>query len=134
MTEKPPPRFPGEWVDDDGSDEPPHSGAGRLAEDDRGNVTWQWANKEVLQADDTAGAIERLRALVDPSLDVVDDGPTPHGIENPVGLKTGYDPYESGALVKTGRQKKKKTDLRELSKWIEAKRKLEGGPSGEPKK
>jgi hypothetical protein len=135
MSEKPPRRLPGEWVDDDGRDEPPHSGAGRLAEDDRGNVTWQWANKEVLQADDTAGAIERLRALVDPSLDVVDDGPTPHGIENPVGLKTGYNPYESGALVKTGRQKKKKkTDLRELSKWIEAKRKLEGGSSGEPEK
>jgi hypothetical protein len=134
MSEKPPRRLPGEWVDDDGRDEPPHSGAGRLAEDDRGNVTWQWANKEVLQADDTAGAIERLRALVDPSLDVVEDGPTPQGIENPVGLKTGYDPYESGALVKTGRQKKKKTDLRELSKWIAAKRKLEDSSSGEPGK
>jgi hypothetical protein len=134
MSEKPPRRLPGEWVDDDDRDEPSHAGAGHLAEDDRGNVTWQWANKEVLQADDTAGAIERLRALVDPSLDIVDEGPAPHGIENPAGLKTGYDPYQSGALVKTGRQRKRKTDLRELSKWIEAKRKLDGGSSGEPGK
>lgn len=132
MSEKPPRRLPGEWVDDDEALR--RSEAGHLAEDDRGNVTWQWANKEVLQADDTAGAIERLRALVDPSLDIVDEGPAPHGIENPAGLKTGYNPYESGALVKTGRHKKKKTDLRELSKWIEAKRKLEDGSSGEPEK
>jgi len=130
MTEKPPGRLPGEWVDDD-DDGPSYSEAGQLAEDDRGNITWQWANKEVLQADDTAGAIERLRALVDPNLDIVDSEPAAHGIENPRGLKTGYNPYESGALVKTGRQKKKKTDLRELSKWIAAKRKLEDGSSGE---
>jgi hypothetical protein len=134
MTEKPPGRLPGEWVDDDDDGDLPHSGAGRLAEDDRGNITWQWANKEVLQADDTAGAIERLRALVDPNLDIVDSEPAAHGIENPRGLKTGYNPYESGALVKTGRQKKKKTDLRELSKWIAAKRKLEDDSSGEPGK
>lgn len=134
MNEKPPRRLPGEWVDDDDDHALPRSEAGRLAEDDRGNITWQWANKEVLQADDTAGAIERLRALVDPSLDIVDEGPTAHGIENPAGLKTGYNPYESGALVKTARKKKKKTDLRELSKWIAAKRKLEGGSSGEPEK
>ena len=132
MSEKPPRRLPGEWVDDDGSHEPPHSGAGRLAEDDRGNVTWQWADDDALLADNTSGAMQRLRALVDPSLDVVDDGPTAHGIENPAGLKTGYNPYESGALVKT--ERRKKTDLRELSKWIEAKRKLENGSSGEPEK
>jgi len=130
MPEKPPRRLPGEWEDDDKGDDRPHSGAGRLAEDDRGNITWQWANEEVLQADDQAGAMERLRALVDPSLDIVDSEPPGQGIENPLGLKTGYDPYESGALVKSGRRKK--TNLRELSKWIEAKRKLEGGSSGEP--
>jgi hypothetical protein len=134
MTEKPPRRLPGEWVDDNEGGDSPQTGAGRLAEDDRGNVTWQWANEEVLQADDTAGAIARLRALVDPSLDIVDEDPVPHGIENPAGLKKGYDPYESGALVKTGRQKKKKTDLRKLSQWIEKKRKREGRSSGEPEK
>lgn len=127
MPEKPPGPLPGECDDDA---ERRQSEAGRLAEDDRGNITWQWANKEVLQADDTAGAIERLRALVDPSLDIVDSDPARQGIANPRGLKTGYDPYQSGALVKTGRRKKK-TDLRELSKWIATKRKLEDGSSGD---
>jgi hypothetical protein len=125
MPEKPPRRLPGEWEDDDHGDDLPHSGAGRLTEDDRGNITWQWADDEELQADDTAGATLRLRALVDSE-------PAPKGIENPLGLKTGYDPYESGALVKTGRRKK--TNLRELSKWIKKKRKLESGPSGESDK
>jgi hypothetical protein len=99
--------------------------AGQLAEDDRGNMTWQWANDEVLQADDTAGAIQRLRALVDPSLDIIDDE-APNALKsNPKGLKVGYDPYDSGTLGKTGRKKKK--DLHELSKWIETKRKVDDG-------
>ncbi|MDQ1341820.1 MAG: hypothetical protein QG571_437, partial [Pseudomonadota bacterium] len=102
-----------------GPDEP-----GRLAEDDRGNITWQWANEDVLQADDTAGAIERLRVLVDPRLDVVDDDGTRNPVrDNPKGLKVGYTPYDSGSLGKTARMKK--MDLRELSKWIDAKRKAE---------
>ncbi len=46
---------------------------GRLAEDDRGNITWQWADDDELQADDTGGSLTRLQALVDPKLDVVDD-------------------------------------------------------------
>ena len=104
---------------------------GRLAEDDRGNVTWQWANEDVLQADDTAGAIERLRVLVDPKLDVVDDDATRNPVrDNPKGLKVGYNPYDSGSLGKTARIKK--LDLRELSKWIDAKRKAED--SGDPGK
>jgi hypothetical protein len=108
-----------------------NQGPGRLAEDDRGNITWQWANEDVLQADDTAGAIERLRALVDPKLDVVDDDATRNPIrDNPKGLKVGYNPYDSGSLGKTARMKK--LDLRELSKWIDAKRKVE--ESGDPDK
>lgn len=105
---------------------------GHLAEDDRGNVTWQWANDEVLQADDTAGAIERLRALVDPSLGIVDEDPPATAGHNPRALKTGYNPYDSGSLGKT--QRKKKTDLRQLSKWVAAKRKAESGSSGESDK
>jgi hypothetical protein len=128
-------------MSDDKSSKPPHGvagqrpaaeprEAGRLAEDDRGNMTWQWANDEVLQADDTAGAIERLRALVDPSLDVVDDDAPNSPIDNPKGLKVGYNPYQSGTLGKVAR--KKKLNLRELSKWIETKRKTEGSddPTG----
>lgn len=103
---------------------------GHLAEDDRGNITWQWANNEVLQADDTFGAIQRLRALVDPSLGVIDDGPPGSSKHNPKGLKTGYNPYDSGSLGKT--ERKKKRNLRELSKWIAAQRKAEdtSGESG----
>jgi len=42
---------------------------------------------------------------------------------NPGGLKKGYDPYDSGMLLK--KQWKKKKDLRALSKWIEQKKKLD---------
>jgi hypothetical protein len=45
------------------------------------------------------------------------------------GLKSGYNPYDSGALGKT--ERKKKLNLRELSKWIETKRKVEGKPDDE---
>jgi hypothetical protein len=105
-----------------------NSDPGRLAEDDRGNVTWQWADNDVLQADDTLGGIERMRALVDPSLDVVDDEAPSSLRDNTKGLKTGYNPYDSGKLGKVERKKKK--SLAELSQWIEAKRKAEG--PGEP--
>ena len=40
---------------------------------------------------------------------------------NPKGLRVGYNPYESGVLAKKGPPRKR--DLRELSKWMEAKRK-----------
>ena len=101
----------------------PPAEPGHVAEDDRGNMTWQWANDAALQADDTAGAIERLRALVDPTLIVVDDD-APNSVQhNPKGLKVGYNPYDSGALGKTERKKKK--SLRELSNWIETKRAAE---------
>lgn len=96
---------------------------GHLGTNDLGNVTWEWANEGDLQADDTLGAAERIRALVDPSLDVVDDE-NPNAIKhNPKGLVKGYDPYSSGALGKQSWKKKK--NLRELSKWIELKKKVE---------
>ena len=41
---------------------------GHLSVDDRGNVTWEWADDETLLADDTFGATARLQALTDPSL------------------------------------------------------------------
>ena len=103
---------------------------GRLAENDRGNVAWEWAQDDALQSDDTAGAIERLRVLVDPKLNVVEEDPPNTIKHNAKGLKQGYNPYNSGALGKTERKKKK--NLRELSKWIETKRKVES--SGNPDK
>lgn len=96
---------------------------GRLNVDDRGNVTWQWAQDDDLLADDTLGAAERMRALVDPKLNVVDDDNPMSPIQsNPKGLKSGYNPYNSGALGKQSWKKKK--NLRELSKWIELRKKI----------
>jgi hypothetical protein len=98
---------------------------GRLGMDDRGNVTWEWNEEEPdLVADDTLGAAERVRALVDPRLQVKDDDDDPLSPiqSNPKGLKTGYNPYNSGAL---GKQSwKKKRSLKDLSKWIELRKKV----------
>ena len=117
MTEKPrgkPPQAPAKDAD-----------AGRLGVDDRGNITWEW-NEDApdLVADDTLGAAERVRALVDPRLQVKDDDDDPlNPIQsNPKGLKTGYNPYNSGALGKQSYKKKK--NLKELSKWIELRKKM----------
>lgn len=116
MTEKPrgkPPQAPAKSGD-----------AGHLGMDDRGNVTWEWNEDEPdLVADDTFGASERVRALVDPRLQVKDDDDPMSPIRgNPKGLKAGYNPYNSGALGKQSWKKKK--DLRELSKWIELRKKF----------
>jgi hypothetical protein len=97
--------------------------SGRLETDDRGNVSWQWSDDQELQADDTLGAAERIRALVDPGLDVEEDEDLNPLKNNSKGLTKGYDPYQSGALGK--HQWKKKKNLRELSKWIELKRKMD---------
>jgi hypothetical protein len=98
--------------------------AGKLVPDDRGNVTWEWADKGDLLADDTLGAAERVRALVDPRLDVLDDEGSADSplVVNPKRLKTGYNPYNSGALGKQTWKKKK--NLNELSKWIELRKKM----------
>lgn len=97
---------------------------GRLGVDDRGNVTWEWRESDDLLADDALGDVERLNALVDPRLDVLeDDGARddPRSVK-PKRLKTGYDPYESGALGK--QDWKKKRNLKELSKWIELRKNM----------
>ncbi len=97
---------------------------GHLGKDDRGNVTWEWADEADLQADDELGGVERVRALVDPRLDVVDEDDTQDSslAVNPKRLKTGYNPYNSGALGKQTWKKKK--NLKELSKWIELRKKM----------
>ena len=102
---------------------------GRISRDDDGNVSWEWSDDETLQADDTLGAAERMRALVDPSLDVQEDEDLNPVKNNPKGLKKGYNPYDSGALGKD--RWKKKKNLRELSKWIELKRKMDDKKKGE---
>jgi hypothetical protein len=118
MTEKP--RKPaGTPPPDDSVD-----ATGRIERDDRGNMTWQWNDDRDLQADDTLGAAERIRALVDPSLDLKQDDDPRNPLQNDnKGLKTGYNPYNSGPLGKQSWKKKK--DLRKLSEWIELKKKIE---------
>jgi hypothetical protein len=103
-----------------GSNQPGHIG-----EDDRGNRTWEWVDDDDLLADDTLGAAERVRALVDPRLHIQDDDDRPDApaAVNPKGLKSGYNPYNSGVLGK--QQWKKKKNLRELSKWIELRKQIE---------
>ncbi len=102
---------------------------GRVAVNDRGNMAWEWAQDDALQADDEAGTIERLRVLVDPNLGVMEDEPLNMPKHNAKGLKQGYNPYDSGALGKTERKKKK--SLRELSTWIETKRKVDGSDNSD---
>jgi hypothetical protein len=100
--------------------------SGRLGEDDRGNISWQWAeDNEDLLADDELGKLERMRALQDPHLELADepDKPNAPAKANPRGLKDGYNPYNSGQLGKA--EWKKKRDLRQLSEWIELKKKME---------
>ncbi len=105
------------------------SGAGRVGRDDRGNMTWEWADDEELTADDTFGASQRIKALVDPALRIVEDDATGAAKSNGKGLKKGYDPYDSGELG--NKEFKKKRDLRELSKWIELRNRMQK-PDGTP--
>lgn len=98
---------------------------GRLGVDDRGNVTWEWTSEVDRLADDVPGNAERVQALVDLAMKVQDELDDPlHAVASggPKGLKTGYDPYDSGQLGKQSYRKKK--NLKELSKWIALRKKL----------
>lgn len=93
------------------------TGAGKIEFDELGNPVWvpygggsaQDVIARLLNEDkfsiqeDKGGAVDRIQS-------------------NPVGLKKGYDPYDSGILNKD--KYKKKRNMRELSKWIEARKKL----------
>jgi len=119
MAEKPRDKPAGKPPADSKDNEP-----GRVAPDERGNMGWQWTEDDTdLLADSEFGKIERLRALHDPKLDLVEDpNPAKSVRNNPKGLKTGYNPYDSGTLSKESYKKKK--DLRQLSKWIELRKKV----------
>lgn len=99
------------------------SRAGRIGFDERGNAIYQW-QKSSLAADGEDADQLRAEALDHPGLAIVDEAPPPHAPiqRNAAGARIGYNPYESGQLDrKTAR---KPRDMRELSKWIELKRKL----------
>lgn len=98
---------------------------GRIAFDDRGNAVYEWTDERLeLEGEDAERA--RRRALAHPGLAIADDEPNPNEPirNNPKGLRVGYNPYESGLLTKKGSRPKR--DLRELSKWIEMRKKLNG--------
>ena len=100
---------------------------GRIAFDDRGNAIYAW-NEDQLSLDGEEGERARRKALDHPGLSMVEDEPIVNAPiqNNTKGLKVGYNPYESGLLAQKQQPvTKKKTDLRELSKWIEMKKRIE---------
>ena len=99
--------------------------AGKVGFDDRGNAVFEWSTDTLAQDGESADRA-RSKALSYHGLSLVDDEPPKNAPiqQNPKGLRVGYNPYESGMLAKKD-NKKKKTDLRELSKWVEQKRKLQ---------
>lgn len=97
---------------------------GKIAFDERGNALFEWSH-ESLTDDSEEAQRARSKALQYHGLSLVDDEPPKDAPiqQNPKGLRVGYNPYESGLLPKTERKRKK--DLRELSKWVDMKRKLQ---------
>jgi hypothetical protein len=96
---------------------------GRIAFDERGNAVYEW-NDESLSEDGEAGERARRKALDHPGLSMAEED---HGNNAPIqnnakGKRLGYNPYESGLLP--GKTAAKKRDLRELSKWIELKKRV----------
>lgn len=75
---------------------------------------------------------ERLQRLEHPALSIADDAPTPFDTvrANPLGQKTGYNPYDSGKLGKKPEPPKKK-DLRKLSEFLKLKKQAEGNKDDE---
>lgn len=99
---------------------------GRIKFDERGNAIYAW-NEDQLSLEGEEGARARSKALEHPGLSMVEDEPVGDAPirNNTKGLKLGYNPYESGLLPdKQAQTPKKKTDLRELSKWIEMKKRV----------
>jgi hypothetical protein len=96
---------------------------GQIRFDDRGNAVFEW-NDTSLVAEGDSGNRRRLRALAHPGLSLMDEAPAPEAplARNDRGLKLGYNPYQSGVLP--DKSVKKKRDMRELSKWIELKKKI----------
>jgi hypothetical protein len=96
--------------------------AGKITFDDRGNAFFEWRD-DLLGEDSDAAQRRRDQALESPGLSLIDDG-LPRSQELvPRDCRAGYNPYESGVLDRKAPAKKR--DLRELSKWIAAKRRAD---------
>ena len=104
--------------------------SGRVQFDDRGTAVWEWSvatgafGREVTS--------ERLQKLEHPALSIAEDAPTPYETvrANPLGTKTGYNPYDSGKLGKTPAPPRKK-DLRRLSEFLKLKKQADGNKDDE---
>jgi hypothetical protein len=98
---------------------------GRIAFDDRGNAIYAW-NEDQLSLEGEEGERARRKALDHPGLSMAEEEPSADAPirNNANGLRMGYNPYESGLLPQKAAPKKK--DLRELSKWLEMKKRVEG--------
>jgi hypothetical protein len=91
-------------------------GHGRIEFDELGNAVW-------VPSDANAGDEVMRRLLDDPTLAFSNDyspGTDKRIQQNQLGLKKGYDPYDSGQLVK--KEWRKKKDLRKLSDWISSRK------------
>lgn len=118
---KPTPVNADELPVDDGNDNVKRTG--RVKFDDRGNAVWEWAM--ATGAFSAEVSTTRLRALEHPALSIADDAPPAAETvrANPLGVKKGYDPYDSGKLAKG--QARGKRDLRKLSEWLKLKKQAE---------
>jgi hypothetical protein len=91
-------------------------GHGRIGFDELGNAVW-------VPSSAGSGDEVRRRLLDDPTLAFSNDysqSADQRVQQNQLGVKKGYDPYDSGLLVK--KEWKKKKDLRKLSEWIKTQR------------
>ena len=91
-------------------------GHGRVEFDELGNAIW-------VPFQGATGADVMRRLLDDPSLALSNEysqGTEKRIEKNPLGVKKGYDPYDSGLLVK--KQWKTKKNLRKLSDWIKTRK------------
>jgi hypothetical protein len=96
------------------------SGRDHVAFDELGNAVWQFAPHEDSDPDSPVPRIHPGLAIVE------DDLPASPTVRTNVnGLRTGYNPYDSGELGRKAARRPR--DLRELSKWIELRKKLAGG-------
>lgn len=96
---------------------------GRIAFDDRGNAVYEW-NEDHLSEDSEAAERARRKALDHPGLSMMEEEQRNNAPiqNNAKGLRLGYNPYESGLLPR--KPVAKKRDLRELSKWLEMKKRV----------
>jgi hypothetical protein len=91
-------------------------GHGRIDFDELGNAIW-------VPSSGNSGDEVMRRLLDDPTLAFSADyqpGTQKRIQQNQVGMKKGYDPYDSGLLAK--KEWKKKKDLRKLGAWLKARK------------